>query len=298
MKTNGKQTDIEIRALYNGTDMKKIEQLNDLVYGPGDAVPSHLLTAIARNGGLVLGAFEADRLVAFLYSFLGMYTIEGNTYAKHTSHQLVVLPEYWNANLGFQLKRAQAQFVRNQGLDFISWTYDPLETRNATLNISKLGAICNTYIENYYGNMGDELNAGIPTDRFQVAWWITSNRVEKRLSQKSRGQLNLEQYLAGNALLINQTKISEPGFIAPHQDQMNILEQPDEKPAIVLFEVPSNYQEMKKDELALAKEWRQYSRILFNLFFGQGYYVTDFLFERGSPSRCYYVLSDGEAVLE
>ncbi len=72
--------------------------------------------------------------------------------------------------------------VLAQGIDLITWTFDPLETRNATLNFHKLGAVCNTYFPNLYGDMRDGLNAGLPSDRFQVDWWIASERVAQRLA--------------------------------------------------------------------------------------------------------------------
>ncbi len=79
--------------------------------------------------------------------------------------------------------------VRHQGLSHITWTYDPLLSRNAQLNIAKLGAVCNTYLQAEYGTLRDGLNAGLPSDRFQVDWWLRSRRVERRLSRRSRADL-------------------------------------------------------------------------------------------------------------
>ena len=68
-----------------------------------------------------------------------------------------------------------------RGIDLITWTYDPLLARNVQLNIAKLGAVCNTYLANLYGEMRDGLNAGLPSDRFQLDWWIATRRVADRL---------------------------------------------------------------------------------------------------------------------
>ena len=72
------------------------------------------------------------------------------------------------------MKTYQREHVLRQGLDLITWTYNPLLARNAQLNIAKLGAVCTTYLPNLYGPMRDGLNAGLPSDRFQVDWWIAT----------------------------------------------------------------------------------------------------------------------------
>ena len=89
-----------------------------------------------------------------------------------------MLPEWQSRGVGYALKVAQREAVLQQGLRLITWTYDPLESKNARLNIAKLGAVCNTYIRNYYGELRDDINLGLATDRFQVDWWIASSHVE------------------------------------------------------------------------------------------------------------------------
>ena len=64
----------------------------------------------------------------------------------------------------------------------MTWTYDPLESRNAYLNVHKLGAACRSYIRDYYGPMADGLNVGLPSDRLRVEWWISSERVRRRVA--------------------------------------------------------------------------------------------------------------------
>ena len=96
--------------------------------------------------------------------------------------------------MGFALKRAQWQMVRYQGIDRITWTFDPLLSRNAWLNITRLGAVCNTYLRDFYGKMADVLNQGLPTDRFDVDWWVNSQRVNRRLSRRRRNDLTLIHY--------------------------------------------------------------------------------------------------------
>ena len=179
---------IQIRLLSTQEEIRSVEQLQREVWSLPDVevVPLHVLITAAKNGGLLLGAFDDERLVGFVFGFPGL-TPEGKL--KHCSHMAGVHPAYRDRGLGYSLKLAQREHVLAQGIDLITWTFDPLETRNATLNFHKLGAICNTYLPNLYGEMRDGLNAGLPSDRFQVDWWIASERVAQRLQPPSNSPL-------------------------------------------------------------------------------------------------------------
>ncbi len=187
-----------IRLLDTAKDLTAVESLQCLVWPGNDLeiVPVHMLLAIVHGGGLAIGAFDNDILVGFAFGFPGIdITSQGLQY-RHCSHMAGVHPDYRDTGIGFKLKRAQWQMVRQQGCDRITWTYDPLQSRNANLNIAKLGAVCNTYRPNYYGELRDGLNVGLPTDRFQVDWWVNSTRVERRLSKSPRKKMDLAHYLS------------------------------------------------------------------------------------------------------
>ncbi|HSN73476.1 MAG TPA: GNAT family N-acetyltransferase, partial [Anaerolineae bacterium] len=171
---------ITIHPLTTHDEIHAVEQLQRDAWGVPDLeiVPLHMLITPPRNGGLLLGAYDGERLVGFVFGFLGL-TADGRL--KHCSHMAGVHPDYRDQGVGYQLKLAQRGHVLAQGIDLITWTFDPLETRNAGLNFHKLGAVCNTYLRNLYGEMHDVLNAGLPSDRFQVDWWVGSQRVAERL---------------------------------------------------------------------------------------------------------------------
>lgn len=295
METSG--SSIEIRSLSTAQELSKTVLLHTSIWGQEDAVPSHILLAMVHNGGTAIGAFEGEKMVGFVYGFLGVQPHQGQSLLKHCSHQMAVLPEYRDSGLGYKLKRAQWQLVRQQGLELITWTYDPLETRNAYLNICKLGAVCNTYLPDYYGEMTDGLNAGMPSDRFQVDWWVNSRRVERRMSSQPRGKLDLAHFLAADAVVINTTILNDDGFAVPHQDELQLIEDPHTRPAIALFEVPANMQQIKTMDMDLARQWRSYTRIIFELFFYNQYIVTDVVYLPGDHGRAYYVLSYGNSTL-
>ena len=177
-----------IRLLETPEDMAAAEALQRLIWldSETDVIPTHMLMAVVHNGGLGVGAFVGDELVGFAFGFPGVVQTQDGPLLKHHSHILGVHPAWSGKGIGFAVKRAQWQMVRRQGIDRVTWTYDPLLSRNAHLNIARLGAVCNTYLRSEYGNMRDGLNAGLPSDRFQVDWWLNSQRVVGRLSRRVR----------------------------------------------------------------------------------------------------------------
>ena len=303
-----------LRVLETPEEIAAIEDMQRLVW-PGsetDVVPLHILITIARNGGLVFGAFDstydeehlasvegdASSLIGFVYGFPGLYFTPDGPRPKHCSHQLGVRPNFRGRGLGFALKRAQWQMVRHQGLDLITWTFDPLVSRNAYLNIARLGAVCNTYLREIYGELKDDLNRGLLTDRFRVDWWVNTRRVERRLSRRARLPLDLAHFLSAEAEIINPTEIGKDGLPRP-ASKVNIPSPGAESDndALLLVEIPSNYHALLEVEPALALEWRLHTRPIFEELFERGYLVTDFVHLPGNHSRSFYILSHGESTL-
>lgn len=300
MLNNGK-----IRILDTIEDLHMVEELQRIVW-PGsetDVVPAHLLITAVHNGGLVLGAFANDdhgsgseKLAGFVFGFPGLYSTPDGPRPKHCSHMLAVLPDFRWRGLGFALKRAQWQMVRHQGIDRITWTYDPLLSRNAHLNITRLGAVCNTYLCDLYGEMRDGLNIGLPSDRFEVDWWVNTKRVERRLSKKARLNLDLAHFIAAGAEVINPTQIDGQGWPIPSEAiSFSTAELTDNQDSlIVLVEIPADFPALKEANIELAKEWRLNSREIIEDLFRSGYLVTDFVHLPGKIPRSYYVFSHGE----
>ena len=295
----------QIRILDKIEELQMVEELQRIIW-PGsdtDVVPTHLLITVVHNGGLVLGALPPgennsgiDKLVGFVYGFPGLYSTPDGPRPKHCSHQLGVHPDYRGQRLGFSLKRAQWQMVRHQGIDRITWTFDPLLSRNAHLNISLLGSVCGTYLRELYGEMRDGLNIGLPSDRFEVDWWVNTERVQRRLSKKARLNLDLAHFFAAGAEVINPTKLGENGWPIPSEPVNLPSTSPtgDQETLILLVEIPADFLALKAADIELAKEWRLVSREIFENLFESGYLVTDFVHLRGEHPRSYYVLSHGE----
>jgi predicted GNAT superfamily acetyltransferase len=289
--------EIRTLALHSVEQMIQVEQLQRAIWPASetDIVPAHLLVTVARNGGVVLGAMLGERMVGFVLGFLG--TDEGSpgrpalARLKHCSHMMGVHPDFRDRGVAYRLKSAQRQQVLEQGIRLATWTYDPLLSVNAYLNIGRLGAICRRYRREVYGAMRDGLNEGLPSDRFEVEWWVTSNRVSQRMDQK-RKPLEFGHFLAGGAQQLAPAEIDDRG-----------LPRPNPRPArpagaVALAEIPSDFLGMKEIDLPLAAEWRAHSRELFEAAFAAGYMVTDFVHDRRqTPHRSYYVLSQGDSTL-
>jgi predicted GNAT superfamily acetyltransferase len=285
---------IKIRLIEEPNELEAVADLQRLCW-PGDEteiIPVHLLRSVVHNGGFVIGAYREANLVGFVFGYPGIHQTSEGIQLYHSSHMAGVHPEIRDAGLGYRLKRAQWQMVRRQGVDLIVWTYDPLQSRNANFNISKLGVVCNNYLPNYYGEMRDGINIGVPSDRFEVNWWVNTNRVKSRLGKKPPPKLDLAHYLNAGAVFANASQINADGLITPVPSASTGSKNPWR-----LIEIPSDILALKAADPALAVQWYLHIRDLFSNYFAKGFLVTDFVYLSGSRPRSFYVLSYGKATL-
>lgn len=189
---------IEIRPL---TELEEFErcvtlQLEVWGYSDGDLIPRRVFLVAQRIGGQVLGAFDGKTIIGFAMGLPGYRN--GHSYLH--SHMLAVLPEYRNAGLGRRLKLAQRDDAIARGLDLMEWTYDPLEIKNAHLNIARLGAISRRYKPDFYGPSSSPLQGGLPTDRLYAEWWLKSPRVTGILEGKVQPMEVIERVIVPHAI--------------------------------------------------------------------------------------------------
>ena len=147
-------------------------------YDPADMIPRRMFLLASRIGGQVLGAFDGETMAGFAMALPGYRA--GRFYLH--SHMLGVLPAYRNAGLGRRLKLAQREDALARGFELMEWTFDPLEIRNAHLNISRLGAVVRRYQRDFYGASSSPLQGGLPTDRVYAEWWLGSEHVRRTLA--------------------------------------------------------------------------------------------------------------------
>jgi predicted GNAT superfamily acetyltransferase len=148
-------------------------------FSDADLIPVRMFVVASRIGGHVIGAFVATELVGFALAIPGMRN--GHCYLH--SHMLAVRQQYRNSGLGRRMKLYQREDALARGFELMEWTFDPLEIKNAYLNIEKLGAIARRYNVNQYGITSSPLQGGLPTDRLVAEWWMKSKRVEAILSE-------------------------------------------------------------------------------------------------------------------
>ena len=174
--------DLHIHPLMTMDALTACEGLQLKVWGYGDreVVPAAQLRASLHAGALVAGAFVGRELVGFLYAFPALAHEEGLARVGLHSHMMAVLPEARGLGLGRRLKWYQRRWCVERGLDWVAWTFDPLQAGNARLNLEHLGVVVHEYQIDFYGVLGGLLSGDQPTDRFLALWPLTSERVAGR----------------------------------------------------------------------------------------------------------------------
>lgn len=186
---------VVIRPMASLAEFKEGVRLQKEIWGFEDIelLPLRLFVVASRVGGQVMGAFDGDKMVGFLLAIPGLK--KGSTTYLH-SHMMGVLPEYRNQSLGQRLKLAQREEALSRGIRLVEWTFDPLEIKNAFLNIEKLGAVVRRYVLNQYGTTTSHLHGGLPTDRCVAEWHLEHSRVKALLSTGSFDRPEVEATIA------------------------------------------------------------------------------------------------------
>lgn len=241
---------IEIEHLHGTANVREVERLQMEIWRANEAwvVPSHVLLIVSDYGGILLGARIDGELVGFVLGFLAQ--TDGRLF--HASHMLGVRPTVQHRGIGAALKWRQRDIARSQGLDLMSWTFDPLEARNAHFNLHKLGTVCRTYRPDYYGPMPDALNRDLPSDRLLVEWHLGSAAVPRATG------------VTPQSLLLDRE-----GLPSLDGDTLD-----DHLP--VGIHVPADLQQLKRDAPDVALAWRLAVREAFSTAFARGYQAIDF----------------------
>jgi predicted GNAT superfamily acetyltransferase len=201
---------IDIRSLSTLEQFERCVALQIEVWGynDGDVIPRRMFVVAQRIGGQALGAFDGETMIGFAMSLPGYR--DGRSYLH--SHMLAVLPEYRNAGVGRRLKLAQRDEASARGIDLMEWTFDPLEIRNAHLNIARLGAIVRRYQPDFYGPSTSPLQGGLPTDRLYAEWWLRSPRVASVLRGEAQHPQIVERVTVPQAIYRWKQDIEQRGL--------------------------------------------------------------------------------------
>jgi predicted GNAT superfamily acetyltransferase len=239
---------IEYRQLFSLPEFEDVLRLQKTIWGFADIelLPLRFLVVVTRVGGHVFGAYDGGQMAGFCFAIPGVKP-GGMTYLH--SHMLGVLPGYHNAGIGRHLKLMQRDEALGRGIRLIEWTFDPMELKNAFLNIEKLGAIVRRYTENSYGLTASPLHGGLPTDRCTAEWWLDSPRVRAVLS----------------------------GSVAAQSS--------DRQEAVERVSYPTDIATIRRDDPARAREIQQSNGLKLREAFARGLAVTGFV--RGEAESTY-----------
>jgi len=267
-------------------EYRRCEHLQDLIWGPTDVIRVSALVLITaqNNGGMVIGAFSADEeLVGFVCAYPGL-TADGRL--KQCSQLMAVHPNRRNERIGYELKLAQRQETLDRNIELCTWTFDPLASTNAYLNVNKLGAVAGQYIPDCYGPGGEGESAGLATDRLLAEWWVGSRWVEGHLAGR-------RPHRALSSPPVN-TVVGRAGDGMPVNRRIDL----ERRGAAIRVEIPADLEVLKRTDPGLARAWRQESREIFTTYLERGYRVVGFESLEAASSRRCYVLSDGTASSE
>jgi chorismate synthase len=230
---------VVIRDIETLKEMREVEELQREIWGVSDrdVLPALALRPQKEVGAILIGAFAEGRMVGFVFGFPGI--VNGETIIH--SDMLGVTSEYRSQNLGYLLKLAQRSAALALGVRRITWTFDPLQSRNAHLNFNKLGVIADRYLINYYGETSSFLHrAG--TDRLWVSWLLDRERVESGMPEA-------------------------PALVRVGQDGEPVVTNTDFQDKELIIEIPGEVN---------AELWREPTRAAFTGALNAGYIVKDF----------------------
>ncbi len=268
--------EITLRPLRSQDDYRQCVALQYEIWGADfeECAPPSILLATQKVGGVAAGAFDAaGRLLGFVFGISGVR--DGRL--AHWSDMLAVREDARGLGLGRRLKAYQRERLLEQGIEVAYWSYDPLEARNAHLNINRLGAQPVEYVPDMYGgDTGSALHAGLGTDRFIVEWELRQPRVEAALAGTQR-----QERAETGAPVVNSESNGDV-IVARELDLPEL--------AAVRIEVPSDIQQLKRDSPEQARSWRATTRRAFLYYLGRGYHVAGFL-RAGASGRCFYLLT-------
>ncbi len=254
------------RRLEKPEEFRQVDEVIRATWGTEGAagLSPTLQRVLQDNGGLVLGAFADIYLAGFSVALLGW---DGTTLYEQ-SYLTAVRPEYQNHHVGFRLKAFQRDEVLRLGLSEIRWVFDPLQSRNAWLMVRRLGGRPDRYYPHYFGQLPDEINRGLETDRIRLVWPITSTRVEERLAGHLPSRDDDRLRFEGSFAII-ETEPSEHGLRVP-----TAVAEPTGPQAHL--EIPFDLALIRQHEPSSLRRWRHAVRDAFRAALDVGYAVDDF----------------------
>jgi len=276
--------EIEYKEMKDFGEYDILEDIQEDAWGMPvrELVPKRLIYATLKSGGVVIGAYKEREIIGYCWGWVGRNEKEE---IFIYSHHNAVRKEFQNEGIGYKLKLKQREWGINNGFEKINWTFDPLQSKNCYLNFHKLGVTCNSYHNKYWGDMLDDLNRGIDTDRFYCNWILNSPKVKRHIEQDFTDFSKMSIHQKYHTLEVEM----EEDFLRVRKIQLD-LDLP-----ILFVRIPPNFQEILENNIELMKDWRENTREVFTTYFQKGYEVVDFVIRKiPDVVDCYHVLKKNE----
>jgi predicted GNAT superfamily acetyltransferase len=253
---------VEVANLHEIGEMAEVAELFIEVWrtsrSEAPCTPS-LLRALAHSGGYVSGARAGGRMVGASAGFLHA---AGDALGLY-SHITGVRDDAQARGVGFALKQHQRAWALARDLPVVSWTFDPLVRRNAFFNLVKLGAEIVEYLPDFYGRMGDAINAGDESDRCLVSWHLGSRHAvaasHGAVFEPGLGTLRRN----GARVLLERDAAGEP-----------VTREADPGARALLVQVPGDIVAVRAADPDLAMRWRRALRTVMGEALGKGLAAT------------------------
>lgn len=244
-------SDIVIRDLEGMEEYRAAFAFQDEIWGPGftEGVPASLQKVAQWVGGVAAGAFDGDEMVGFVFGITGVR----DGVLVHWSDILAVRSGIRDGGVGRRLKWHQRERALAAGAREVQWTWDPLEARNGWLNLERLGAFADTYIEEMYGGSTSPLHTGIGTDRLVARWVLDDPRV---VGAASEGRPPTREWPAGDPVVAFESSEEAAHDAAPDPQAIR----PPEAGREYRVPVPRDLQSLKAGDPATAQAWRAATR--------------------------------------
>ena len=265
--------EVRVRLAAGRADFDACVELQRAVWRLSDLEITSAIQMIATThaGGLVqLAETAGGRIVGFAYAFPGL---AGGVAHLH-SDMLAVLPEEQASGLGVRIKWAQREEALARGIRLITWTYDALQAKNASLNLRRLGAVAPEFIPDFYGITTSALHHGLPTDRLLVRWELDSPRVVERAA----GGEPPHTVPAPSFPRVNDVKW-QAGWPVSSEPRLDLAD------AELLLEIPPDWDVLCQAAPRVAEGWHARVRAALGAYLSRGYVAADFAPTEGEGGR-------------
>ena len=263
---------VTLRALTTLDDADAIVRV--MVATWGEEMPRETIRALAGSGNVPWGAFDGDELIGYVLGWAAV--AEAGGLHEH-SHMLAALPDRRHGGVGFALKLAQRASCLDRDIHLVRWTFDPLVARNAHLNINKLGATCDRFHRDYYGQMPDAINAGDRSDRLVVRWRLDPDPQVPARPANAR------------TLVDSNGPADAP---VPHVDERALADLADRAVAV---QVPVDHAALRALDPGLGAAWREATGAALEACFAGGLAVVAFDPDREGGRPTYFLAREDAA---